>query len=141
MFKLINQLIVGNNGFGLRSWNDRYGKGVWVCIAPNSYMLEAIESATDAGDLDMEPATDYLLMHKAEWLPFVVANDFVDGLNKLEARLAALPESELKRSSAWSDAVTKVIEHLNEVNESTNEYGGMEGKFKTISSDFKQIFE
>ncbi len=140
MFKLINQLI-GKNGFGLRSWDDRYSKGVWVCVAPNSYMLEEIESATDAGDLDMEPATDYLLQNKAEWLPFVVANDFVDGLNKLEARLAALPESELQRNSAWSDAVTNVIEHLKEVNESTNEYGGMEGKFKTISPDYKQTFE
>lgn len=139
MFKLINQLIA--NGFGLRSWDDRYSKGVWVCVAPNSYMLEEIESATDAGDLDMEPATDYLLMHKAEWLPFIVAKDFVDGLNKLEARLAALPESELKRNSAWSDAVMSVIEHLQEVDKSSSEYGGMEGKFKTISPDYKQIFE
>lgn len=140
MFKLINKLIK-NDYFYIRSWNDNYGKGVWVCLAPSSYMLEEIECASDAGDCDMIPATDYLLPDDAEWLPIVIANTFTEGLAQLEMRLSALPETELNRNSAWCKAVGSVIDHLQEVSESTKEYGGMDGKFKTISSNYTQIFK
>ncbi|NOI31863.1 hypothetical protein [Vibrio coralliilyticus] len=134
----INELMT-KHGFGLRSWDDRYGKGVWVCIARNSYPLEEVEDASGAGDLDMIPATDFLLSQ--EWLPFAIGNDLADGLTKLENRLSALPESELSRVSQWSNAVDEVLEHLKEVTNSSSDYGNTEGQFNTLSSDFRKIWE
>ncbi len=134
--KRIDKLI-SNEGFGLRSWDDRYSKGVWVCLSPNSYDLEEVESATDAGDLDMIPATEYL--QSVDWLPFVTGNSFMDALTKLEERLSKLSEEELKRASQWGWAVNNAIVHLREVSNSSNDYGGMEGKFKTLPEDFSEL--
>jgi hypothetical protein len=47
-----------------------------------------VEDASDSGDLDMMPATDYLF--SAEWLPIVLGNNLLDVLSKLEQRLATL---------------------------------------------------
>lgn len=134
----INELMT-KHGFGLRSWDDRYSKGVWVCIARNSYLLEEVEDASDAGDLDMIPATDFLLSQK--WLPFAIGNDLADGLTKLESRLSALPESELSRVSQWSNAVDEALEHLKDVTNSSSDYGSTQGQFNTLSSDFRKIWE
>ncbi|MFY2508834.1 hypothetical protein ACN3E9_11225 [Vibrio pectenicida] len=134
----INELMT-KHGFGLRSWDDCYSKGVWVCIARNSYLLEEVEDASDAGDLDMIPATDFLLSQ--DWLPIAIGNDLVDGLTKLENRLAVLPESELCRVSQWSNAVDEALEHLKEVTNSSSDYGSIEGQFNTLSSDFRKIWE
>ncbi|KLV03509.1 hypothetical protein ABT56_18925 [Photobacterium aquae] len=134
----INALIT-KHGFGLRSWDDRYSKGVWVCIARSSYLLEEVEDASEAGDLDMIPATDFLLSQ--DWLPFAIGDNFSDGLIELEKRLANLPYSELDRMSQWSNAVDAVLEHLRDVTNSSSGYGGSEGQFKTLSSDFKKLWE
>ncbi len=134
----INELMT-KHGFGLRSWDDRYSKGVWVCIARNSYLLEEVEDASDAGDLDMIPATDFLLSQ--EWLPFAIGDDLVDGLTKLDNQLSALPDSELSRVSQWSNAVDEALEHLKEVMNSSSGYGSIEGQFKTLSNDFRKIWE
>lgn len=134
----MNELMT-KHGFGLRSWDDRYSKGVWVCIASNSYLLEEVEDASDAGDLDMIPATDFLLSQ--EWLPFAIGNDLADGLTKLENRLSALPDSELSRVSQWSNAVNEALEHLKEITSSSSDYGSTQGQFNTLSSDFRKIWE
>ncbi|MDA0152263.1 hypothetical protein OH460_08115 [Vibrio sp. Makdt] len=137
-FKRIN-LLMTKHGFGLRSWDDRYSKGIWVCICSNSYLLEEIEDASDAGDLDMIPATDFILSQK--WLPIAIGDNLSDGLQELESRLSELPETELSRTSQWSEAVDKVLEHLKQVTNASSEYGSTEGMFNTISSDFRKIWE
>ena len=132
---LINDLVT-NHGFGLRSWNDRYSKGVWVCIAPNSYLLSSIEESSDAGDLDMIPAMEYLLDHSACWLPFVVESSYIESLKVLENRLSKLESECISRDSQWSKSVTQVIDHLLDIESESKEYGGTEGKFKMINSDY-----
>lgn len=138
MSELINKLIT-KEGYGLRSWDDKYSKGVWVCLAPDSYSLEEVESASDAGDLDMIPATEFIL--STEWLPFVVGSDFIEALNQLEARLKSLPEEQIARKSQWSYAISQVLEHLRDVSNSSNDYGGMEGAFRGLSSDYLKIWD
>ncbi|MCE2571841.1 hypothetical protein [Motilimonas eburnea] len=135
-FFRINELMT-KHGFVLRSWDDRYSKGIWVCIARNGSLLEEVEDASDAGDLDMIPATDFILSQN--WLPIVVGNDLCDGLKKLENRLSALPESELTRLSQWSKAVDEVLEHLKVVTNSSTGYGRCE--FNPLSNDFRKVWE
>ncbi|WP_413694447.1 hypothetical protein [Psychromonas sp. KJ10-2] len=128
---LINKLIT-TNGFGLRSWDDRYSKGVRVCVAPNSYMLEEVESASDDGDLDMIPSTEFLLSQ--DWLPFAIGKDFIHALQELENRLNALPVEQIDRASNWSNSVHEVLEHLKEVASSGN------NNFKELSNNFEKTW-
>ena len=136
--KLINKLL-SSEGFYLLSWDDRYSKGIWVCLALTPYDLEEVESATDAGDLDMIPATDYLT--SVDWLPFVTASSFTDALDNLEDRLSKIPAEHLGRSTIWSNAVGSAIEHLREVSKSSTDYGDMEGKFYQLSNDYEKVWE
>jgi hypothetical protein len=135
---LVDKLIT-TEGFGLRSWDDRYSKGVWVCLAPNSYDLEEVESASDSGDLDMIPSTDYLL--SVGWLPFVIGRSFHDGLIRLEARLQDLPDNEMSRKSKWACAVSAALDHLRDVRSTSAFYGGMEGNFRRLSKSYQKLWE
>jgi hypothetical protein len=119
---LIN-LLISKHDFCLRSWDNRYSKGIWVCIAPLSYQLEEVENATDAVDFDMLPATDFLM--PVDWLPFVTGTTLTDALNNLEARLRQLPKEEMTRSSKWCNAVHNAIEHLKDVSNLSQGYGGV----------------
>lgn len=101
IFENIDRLVT-KEGYGLRAWDDRYSKGVWVCIAPVSAQLEEIDDASDAGDLDMIPAMEFV--NSVSWLPFITGNNLMDAMNKLEALLKALPEEDTKRTGAWADA-------------------------------------
>lgn len=125
---LINKLIT-KNGFGLRCWDDRYSKGVWACVAPNSYMLVEVESASDDGDLDMIPSTEFILSQ--DWLPFALGSDFNDALKNLEERLSNLPTDQVSNGTKWADSVYEVLEHLREVSDSAS------NDFKELSSNFE----
>ncbi|AYV11543.1 MULTISPECIES: hypothetical protein [Shewanella] len=127
-----------NAGFAMRIWDDRYSKGIWVCIALYSRDLEEVEDVSDAGDLDMIPATDYLL--STDWLPIVLGDTLLDGLDKLEQRLATLPREELARSSKWTNAVCEALEHLRQVSNTSRDYGYMDGRFRTLSNDYSQVW-
>ncbi|WP_434949617.1 hypothetical protein ACRWQL_00495 (plasmid) [Shewanella sp. HL-SH4] len=109
--ELLDKLLAA--GFSMRIRDDRYSKGLWVCIAQHGRDLEDVEDASDAGDLDMMPATDYLF--SAEWLPIVLGNNLLDGLSKLEQRLATLPSEEMTLGSTWSNAVCEALEHLRQI--------------------------
>lgn len=136
-FRRINHLLA-NEGFGLRSWDDRYSKGIWVCIALNASLLEEIEDSSSLGDLDMEPVMEYVF--SAEWLPFVTGRNLAEALMNLEGRLAKLPEEELSRMSAWTEGTNAVLEHLKEVLSSSTDYGSMYNKFNRISPDYKKVW-
>ena len=68
MFALIDKLVT-KDGFAMQAWDDRYSKGVWVALAPSEYDVDVIRDLSSAGDLDMIPATDFVL--DSEWLPVV----------------------------------------------------------------------
>src|SRR5690554_5560533 len=112
MFARIEHL-VSKEDFRLRCWDDRYSRGVWACVAPISSDLEEVEGGSEAGDLDMIPAMEFV--ESADWLPFVTGSGVLDALTRLEDRLQALPEVEMSQVSQWSQAVTKALEHMREV--------------------------
>lgn len=138
MFENINRLVTKED-YGLRAWDDRYSKGVWVCIAPVSALLEEIEDASDAGDLDMIPAMDFV--DSVSWLPFVTGNNLIDAMSKLEALLKALPEEDTKRKGAWSYAVTEVLEHMRDVSDQSTGYGDCEGQYRELSHNYNQVWK
>lgn len=130
----INNLIE-NHFFSMRVWNDNYGKGLFICLSPNSLLLNTVEDNLEAGDLDMIPSSEYLL--STNWLPICLGNNLADALSKLEHRLDALPKNELKRNSDWSNAIVDALEHLRDV---SDENGGIEGNLNQLSDDYKLVF-
>lgn len=138
-FPLTSRL-VAKNGFVLQCWDDRYSKGIWAVCLPQSDYCEDVNSASSAGDLDMLPATDYLLDSDADWLPIAVGNDLMDALEKLEARLTQIDFSQFQADSDWMKAVFAALDHFSEVtNDAAHDYGGMYDKFRKLPKDFTVI--
>lgn len=112
MFERIN-LLITTHGFGLQSWDDRYGKGIWACLAPNVFLLDEIKKYTEDGDTDMINASDYI--ETTNWLPFVTGGNFIKALNTLEEFLATLPQEILSYDSVWSFSINQSLENLIEM--------------------------
>lgn len=136
MFERIDALITKHD-FAFQSWNDRYSKGVWACLAPNEYLLDTVRESTSDGDSDMTPATEYFMY--TDWLPLVTGSTFVEALTELEKRLAALPLGQLCRGSDWSGAVFEALEHLRDVRSSSSSYGGTDGKFNKLPETWAEV--
>ncbi|HIF0302636.1 TPA: hypothetical protein ACXYLJ_002942 [Legionella pneumophila] len=117
MFEHIN-LLITTHDFGFQSWSDNYGKGVWVCLSPNEFLLDEIRNSTSDGDSAMIDAADYF--DTTDWLPFVTGNDFIDAMNKLETLLATIPSDMLRRDSTWSSAIHQVLSNLQEMRQYNN---------------------
>jgi hypothetical protein len=118
------------------SWNDRYSKGVWAACMPGFYQCQAVRDASEDGDADMIPATEYLL--ESTWLPVVTAENLVDGLSSLEARIALLDESQLTRDSDWIIASQEAMTHFMEVRRAAD-YGRTDGKFRPLPQEFSAV--
>lgn len=115
MVERIN-LLITSYGFGFQSWTDRYGKGIWACIAPNEFLLDEMKEYSSDGDIDMINASDYI--EQTNWLPFVTGNSFVEALNELERLLASLPPGMLCRGSMWSNSIHRALENLQKMRRS-----------------------
>lgn len=128
----INWLL--EKGATIHSWDDRYSKGIWVIIAPpnvSNIMLESIYDASDAGDLDMIPATDYYL--STNWLPIEIGNDLFDGLQKLENRLQFVTDENYFK---WSKKIEGVIEQFEEISKNAG-YGELVGKLPVLNKEWQ----
>ncbi len=136
MFDRIDALIT-KHGFAFQSWDDRYSKGIWACLAPNEYLLDTVRESTSDGDLDMIPATEYFMF--TDWLPLVTGRTFVEALSELENRLAALPAEQLRRESDWSGAVFEALEYLRDVRSASSSYGGTDGKFNKLPDPWAEV--
>lgn len=129
MFDRIDRLVT-KNGFTLKAWDDRYSRGVWVVCTQLQYQADEIQEASEDGDLDMIPATGYVL--STDWLPVVTGATLMAAMAALEARLASLGEDDLTRESPWGSAVWSALEHLRDVRRDATEYGSSEGRFQSL---------
>jgi len=129
--------LVGKHGFELMCWDDRYSKGVWAVCLPGFYQAQAVRNASEDGDLDMIPATEYVL--ESSWLPVVTGANLEDALTRLEDRLAGLDSSQLVRDSDWGIASNEALTHLMDVRRASKGYGGTDGKFRPLPKDYALI--
>lgn len=120
MFDRINTLI-SKRGFTLKSWNDRYGKGIWAVCTPLPYQADEICESSSDGDMDMIAATEYVLF--TDWLPITTGNNLIEALTNLEERLSRFTDSDLSEGSRWSAAVWDALEHFRDVRDSGGEFG------------------
>lgn len=134
MFKRIN-LLITEQDFAFQSWSDRYGKGVWTCLAPNKHLLDEIYDYTTESDIDMINASDYI--EPTNWLPFVTGIDFISSLEALENLLASLPQTMLCSQSIWSDSIHHALENLSEMRrmKSYNLYPALPETFEDLLSN------
>ncbi len=133
MFQLIDRLVT-NESFALQAWDDRYSKGVWVGLSPNEYDLDVIRGLSSAGDLDMIPATDFVL--SADWLPIVTGRTLVEAMSTLETRLAGLPSEQMVRASDWARSVSDAFNYLSRASRKCQDYGEMDGKLKPLPEKY-----
>ena len=138
MFQRIN-LLVTKHDFTLKVWNDRYSKGLWAVCTPNQFQADEIQEASEDGDLDMIPATEYVL--STQWLPVVVAPSLLEVLSALEDRLASLGEAELDRATTWRTGVWDALEHLRDVRRESKDYGGTDGRFRALPVTLQSVRE
>lgn len=129
MFPLIDKLVT-KESFALQAWDDRYSKGVWIGIVPSENGLDIVRDLSSAGDLDMIPATDFIL--DAEWLPILTGRTLIEAMTELEARLSALPPEQVARSSDWSGAVSDALDYLRRANDECRGYGAMDGRLQPL---------
>lgn len=133
MFPLIDKLVT-KDGFALQAWDDRYSKGVWVALAPGENALDIVRDLSSAGDLDMIPATDFIL--DSEWLPAVTGRTLIDAMMQLEARLGSLPIEQIARTSDWAGAVSDALDYLLRAKHHCRGYGAMDGKLQSLPKEF-----
>lgn len=138
MFERIDTL-VAKQGFTLKAWDDSYSKGVWVVCTQLQYQANEIQEASEDGDLDMIPATDYVL--STDWLPVVIGNSLIDAMTLLEARLAQLDQGDLARDSQWASNVWDALEHLRDVRRERGQYGGTDGRFQQLPATLTALRE
>ncbi|EBY5753492.1 hypothetical protein EKL85_21545 [Salmonella enterica subsp. enterica serovar Give] len=108
-FRRIDELVTEQDFF-FQAWNDRYGKGVWAALGLSESHIDTVRDLSDAGDLDMMPAMDYVF--SADWLPYVTGRTLEVAMQALEARLASLPPDQLHRGSQWAGLVHGAVEAL-----------------------------
>lgn len=134
---LIEKLVKEKN-FVLLTWNDRYssGSGAWACCLPYLSQCQVVHDASDDGDLEMIPKTEYLL--NAKWLPVLTGSNAMDALQKLEARLATLPTDFLADNN-WVYATGEAIDYLIRAEKKYgHDYGGIDGNLKPLP-DYREI--
>lgn len=119
-FERIERL-VEQEEFYFQAWNDRYSKGVWAALGLWETQVDTVRDLSSAGDLDMTPAMDYVF--SAEWLPYVTGQTLVEAMQKLEDRLASLPQDQLSRGSQWADLTSTAIEALSDATRGRSWYG------------------
>jgi len=135
MFKRIN-LLVSKHDFTLKVWDDRYSKGLWAVCTPIQYQADEIQEASYAGDLDMIPATEYVL--STEWLPVVTGASLSEALGALEERLSSFDDTEIGRGTAWGIGVWDTLEHLRDVRRESKDYGDTDGHFRALPKTFQK---
>jgi hypothetical protein len=108
-FERIDKLVT-HEGYSLQCWDDRYSKGVWAALGSWENQVDTVRNLSSDGDLDMIPAMDYVF--SADWLPYVTGRTLTDALQKLEERLASLPQTQLNRNGQWIKLVSDAIEAL-----------------------------
>lgn len=129
------QTLLTHHGFAMQCWDDPYGKGTWVAISPDEHLLENIRRLTGTGDLDVVPVVAYLL--STDWLPCILATDFITALNALEQRLTDLAtHANLGRESAWAHAVAKALDQLNDAYIAHRDYGTIDQSLQTLPRTF-----
>lgn len=133
MFDRVNNLVT-QQSFAMQAWDDRYSKGVWVALSPDEYALDVIRDLSSAGDLDMIPATNYIL--GTEWLPVVTGRSLVESMAQLEERLASLPPDQLVRGSTWSKMVYESMNYLRTMNRECKGYGAIDGKLEPLPEKY-----
>jgi hypothetical protein len=135
-FTCINGLVV-KAGFAFQAWDDRYGKGVWAALGPYENSVDVVRDLSSAGDLDMNPAMNYVL--GTDWLPFVTGNTLIEAMTALEARLRGLPSDQLHFNSDWASAVHEALDHLRRESHGCVEYGELEDKLRALPKTFAEL--
>lgn len=135
MFDRIDHLVTKER-FALQAWDDRYSKGVWAALGTNEYQVDVVRDLSDAGDLDMIPAMDFVF--SADWLPYVTGLNLIEALSNLEARLAGLPSDQLNRQSSWAGLVSEAIDELRSANRASKNYGDLEGRLSELPKTFAE---
>lgn len=138
MFDRVNKLVT-KDGFSLLIWDDRYSKGIWAGLGISQSDVETVSSLSEAGDLDMIPATEYVF--SADWLPYVTGDSVADALSQLEARLATLPEDQLRRDSLWSSLTSRAIDALRTAYREAPDYGMLDGRLTKLPSSWLDAVE
>lgn len=119
-FERIDRLVTKED-FSFQAWNDRYSKGVWASLGLRENQIDTVRDLSSDGDLDMIPAMDYVF--SAEWLPYVTGRTLGEAMQKLEDRLATLPQEQLSRGSQWAHLVSKAIDALTDATRGRSWYG------------------
>ena len=119
-FERIDRLVTKED-FSFQAWNDRYSKGVWASLGLWENQIDTVRDLSSSGDLDMIPAMDYVF--STEWLPYVTGQTFGEAMQKLEERLASLPQEQLSRGSEWANLVSKAIDALTDATRGRSWYG------------------
>ncbi|WGS45780.1 hypothetical protein LFL97_24035 [Burkholderia sp. JSH-S8] len=119
MFDRINTL-VSKMDFTLKLWADRYGRGTWAVCTPLRYHGDEICEASSDGDLDMIPATEYVL--STDWLPVVISSSVIEAMRELEERLGKLSDAALSQGSYWRGAVWDALDHFMNVRSARGDF-------------------
>ena len=133
---LIDKLVKEKN-FVLLTWDARYSSGAWACCLPYLSQCEVVYEASEDGDTLMIPKMEYLL--NTNWLPLIDGSSAMDAMQKLEARLAALP-TDFLADNDWINATGEAINYLSRIEKKyKDDDGGIDGRLKPLPIDYREI--
>ena len=112
--------LVAEGDFYFQAWKDRHSNRVWAALGLWENQIDTVRDLSSSADLEMIPVMDYVF--SAEWLPNATGQTLKEAMEKLEARLARLPQDQLKRGSQWADLVSGAIEALSNATSDKSRY-------------------
>ena len=122
--------LVAEGDFYFQAWKDRHSNRVWAALGLWENQIDTVRDLSSSADLEMIPVMDYVF--SAEWLPYATGQTLKEAMEKLEARLARLPQDQLKRGSQWADLVSGAIEALSNATSDKSRYKDFIAKIRQL---------
>lgn len=108
--KAIEKLVI-KDGWTLKCWDDRYGRGIWAIISPAASFVDEFQDITWGADIESLELGFYFAK-KGSWLPVVNGKELLEVLESLDEKIKPLVEND-----EWQKAVYNAFERIVEVND------------------------
>lgn len=106
----IIQDIISKHDWILQCWDDRYGRGIWVVIAPQINHTYELREIIDGGSIESTTLADYL-HKKGKWLPVTNSEHLTEALAALNSKLKQM------NNDTWRTNVYNAFQTILEVND------------------------
>ena len=100
--------LLKNHDWVLQCWDDRYGRGIWVMVAPHVNQVYEVREVMDGSDIESAVLGDYF-DEEGVWLPVTHGATLSEALALLDDKIQHVVANETWRMSV-EEALACVLE-------------------------------